>query len=111
MQKTAGIILSILLLAVWASPVLAAGHQTKKSIKSTAANVAGTVYQGGVSLAERTEGLVSGCLKTTFSFFNPCLDVVKGCSTIVMSPIEKPLDYLESKVYTAKPVKAVAPKK
>ena len=44
-----------------------------------------TLYRGGASVAENTEGLVSGVLKGTFSLFNPCLDIVKGCTSIVLA--------------------------
>jgi len=57
--------------------------------------VAGSVYRGGASLAERTEGLCTGILKTTFGFFNPCLDLVKGCTNVVLAPIERPFAAIE----------------
>ena len=53
------------------------------------------VYRGGVSAMEQTECLIGGVLKGTFSLFNPCLDIVKGCTSIVLAPIEYPFTYLD----------------
>jgi hypothetical protein len=42
--------------------------------------------------------LVNGCLKRSFSLFNPCLDFVKGCTTLVLSPLDKGFAYAENTV-------------
>ena len=79
--------LTLLVAACFVSPVVAgsSSHSTTYSI-----------YRGGVSAVEQTEGLISGVLKGTFSLFNPCLDIVKGCTNIVLAPIEYPLSYVAS---------------
>jgi hypothetical protein len=62
----------------------------------TCSNIAGTVYKGGVNCLERTEGLVTGCLKNTFSLFNPCLDVVKVATNIAFYPLDRSVGYVEN---------------
>ncbi len=89
------IALCAVLISLLGLPALAGGKPVCKPQPSMAANVTGTVYNTGAGLVERTEGLVSGCLRSTFSFFNPCLDLVKGCTTRVLAPIEKPFEYAE----------------
>ncbi len=71
------------------------------------------IYRGGVSAAEQAECLVSGVLKGTFSLFNPCLDIVKGCTSIVLAPIEYPFSYLSQsgKRVATKRSKVPVPKK
>ncbi len=103
MCKAMKIAICALLIVALAVPALAGGTPGSK-VKRTAANIGGSVYHGGTALLERTEGLFTSCLRNTFSLFNPCMDFVKGCSTVVFAPIEKPLDYLEG-VYS-KPRKA-----
>ncbi len=66
------------------------------------------MHQAGTAALVKTEGLVSGCLKRTFSLFNPCLDFVKGCTDVVMAPIERPFDYLEAKLSKPRQVKKVS---
>ena len=77
--------LTLLVAACVVSPV-AAGSSSNSTTYS--------IYRGGVSAMEQTEGLISGVLKGTFSLFNPCLDIVKGCTNIVLAPIEYPLSYV-----------------
>jgi len=82
-----------ILIVALALPAQAGGAPEKRS---TVSKVTGTVYKSGASVLDRSERLVSGCLKNCFSFFNPCLDLVKGCTNVVMKPIEKPFDYVEN---------------
>jgi hypothetical protein len=105
MNKMAKITICGLLIVALAIPAFAGGAPDKRS---TVSKVSGKVYKGGANMLARTEGLVSGCLKNCFSFFNPCLDVVKGCTNVVLSPIEKPFAYAEDA--WAKRGKKVAPK-
>lgn len=78
------VVLTLLVAACAVSPV-AAGSSNDSTTYS--------IYRGGVSALEQTEGLISGVLKSTFSLFNPCLDIVKGCTNIVLAPIEYPFRY------------------
>lgn len=105
MNKAFMVAICGLLIVAVAIPAVAGGPPSYKA-KSSVSKVGNTVYQGGATVLEGAEGLFSGCLRTTFSLFNPCMDVVKGCSTIVFAPIEKPLDYLERAYY--KPPKKAA---
>lgn len=105
MNKMAKITICGLLIVALAIPAFAGGAPDKRS---TVSKVSGKVYKGGADMLARTEGLFSGCLKNCFSFFNPCLDVVKGCTNVVLSPIEKPFAYVEDA--WAKRGKKVAPK-
>jgi hypothetical protein len=78
-----------LLIVLLGLPALAGGKPACKPQPSIASNVTGTVYDTGAGLVERTEGLVSGCFRSVFSFFNPC-------TTRVLAPIEKPFDCAEN---------------
>ncbi|HMK36004.1 MAG TPA: hypothetical protein VK463_13105 [Desulfomonilaceae bacterium] len=99
MNQAFRIALCGLLIVAVAIPAFAGGSPDSKAKSSKVAKIGDTVYQGGAQVLERTEGLFTGCLRNTFSLFNPCLDFVKGCSKVVFAPIEKPLDYLESAYY------------
>jgi len=81
-----------LLIICLALPAAAGGPPEKRS---TVSKVTGTIYKGGAGVLDRSERLLSGCLKNCFGFFNPCLDVVKSCTNVVMAPIEKPFAYVE----------------
>jgi hypothetical protein len=108
MIKTARIIILALIIAALALPAFSAGVPAAKKAKpssestlpgvvSTVASVPGMVYDTGSGLVGRTEGLVTGCLKNTFSFFNPCLDLVKGCTSALLVPVQKPIDFVIEK--------------
>jgi hypothetical protein len=86
----------VLLIFLLGLPAFAGGKPACKPQPSITSNVTGTVYDTGSGLVERTEGLVSGCFRSVFSFFNPCLDVVKGCTSRVLAPIERPFDCAEN---------------
>jgi hypothetical protein len=96
MNKMAKISICFLVIFAMVIPALADGP----SYKSTA----NRMYRGGISIAQRTEGLLTGILRNTFSLFNPCLDVVKTCTGIVLKPVEVPLDYLDKAI--SKPARA-----
>lgn len=102
------ITICVVLISLLSIPVFADGKVAAKKQPSVVTKVTGTVYDTGVGIAERTEGLLSGCLRTTFSFFNPCLDLVKNCATVAMSPIEKPLDWAENAMARRTQTKNVA---
>jgi hypothetical protein len=109
-MKAAVFIFCGLLVIALSVPAFAKGAAVAKKQQNPAAYAAGKVYGVGAGLADRTAGLLTSCLKNTFSFFNPCLDVVKGCTTMVTSPIDKSLDYAEGvvskKLMSGKPAKA-----
>jgi hypothetical protein len=105
MNKMAKITICGLLIVALAIPAFAGGAPDKRS---PVTKVSGKIYKTGADIADRGERLVSGCLKNCFSFFNPCLDIVKSCTNVVLSPIEKPFAYAEDA--WAKRGKRVAPK-
>jgi len=111
MKKISGMAIGIVVICLCLSPVLAnAGQDTSDYLKK----LPGKVYKGSVTVLDRTEDVFSGVLKRVFGFFNPCLDLVKGCTNVVMKPIEKPLNYVERMTFGKKPVgpgKIPAPKK
>jgi hypothetical protein len=108
MSKIAKITLCALLIVALAIPALAGGAPGKRS---TASKVKGAIYKGGATALETTEGVVTGCLRRTFSLFNPCLDFVKGCATVALMPIEKPLDFVEKAAFKPRHVRKAAAKK
>ncbi len=92
----------------------------KDSSTSAASNMATTVYDEGAKalynicppcVAEvcsicgimrqdrkgnlGNEDILNRCLKSTFSLFNPCLDVVKTCADVALKPLNYPFDYVE----------------
>lgn len=105
MNKMAKITICGMLIVALAIPAFAGGAPDKRS---TASKVSGKVYKAGADVLDRSERLVSGCLKNCFSFFNPCLDLVKGCTNVVLAPVEKPFAYVEDA--WAKRGKKVAPR-
>jgi hypothetical protein len=107
MSKIAKITLCALLIVALAIPAFAGGAPEKRS---TASKVKGAIYEGGATALETTEGLLTGCLRRTFSLFNPCLDFVKGCATVALMPIEKPLDYVEKAAFKPRHAKKAAAK-
>ena len=88
------IVLCGLLIVALASPVFADGGRTKRAKRSWTSSV----YAGANGAVDQTAGICTGCLKRTFSLFNPCLDAIKGCTSIVMWPIDKPFEYVEQSV-------------
>lgn len=93
------ICMCILLVVAVATPALS-GNGT---------STLGKIYKESASLGEQVEGAFSGCLKRTFSLFNPCLDLVKGCTSIALIPIEAPFN-LVSRIACPSPVQKQAPK-
>jgi hypothetical protein len=70
---------------------------------SSISSVPAKVYDGGARVLDKTEGILNQCLKSTFSLFNPCLDVVKMCTDVVLKPLNYPFNYVENKIYKHKP--------
>ncbi len=72
---------------------------------SQSSSMSGAVYNHGATALSTTEGFVSGCLRNIFGAFNPCLDMVRGCSDVVFSPLDKGVGYVENKVRGTRYVK------
>lgn len=104
MGKLPVIAVCILVMVAVAAPVLANGVSGKQGAVS---KYTGKALKAGCTVLQETEGHLTGCLRHTFGLFNPCLDLVKGCATLALSPVEKTAGYL-AKV-TARP--KAAPKK
>lgn len=81
----------ILVMVALAVPAFANGVSGKQGVVSKYASRA---YKGGCAVLQETEGHVSGILRHTFGLFNPCLDVVKGCAGLALSPVEKTAGYV-----------------
>ena len=111
MSKPLRVALCGLLVLALASPVFADGGLVKRHHRSWTSSVCSGVNK----VADQTAGAFTGCFKRTFSLFNPCLDAIKGCTNVVMWPIEKPFDYMERTMVScwpcSKTVKAPAAKK
>lgn len=105
------IVISGFLIAAMAVPGFAAGDANKPYSIS---QLSGTMYKSGSTALDKAEGVVSVVFKKTFGFFNPCLDLIKGCTDRVLSPIERPFAYVENAVFKPKArgtSKVPAPKK
>jgi|GEM_PF-457179 len=98
MSKIAQILICGLLVCVLVVPAFAGNAPDGRPSSSKAVTVTKTIYHGGAAVADRAEGLFSGCLRTVFSVCNPCMDLVKGCTGFVMAPVEIPFAYLERTV-------------
>lgn len=111
MKKMRGFMVVVGAICLLLAPAFAtAGPDSTDYLKK----LPGKVYKGSVTVLDRTEDIFSGVLKRAFGFFNPCLDLVKGCTNVVMKPIERPLNYVERMALGKKPVvsgKIPTPKK
>ncbi len=101
MFKILRMALCVSLMIALAAPAFAAAKGPNKSFTS---DMVGSVYDTSANVVDRADGIVNSCLKRTFSLFNPCLDAIKFCSDIAFTPIQKPIDYVEGKIYKTKPV-------
>ncbi len=84
----------ILMLAI---PAVQANSTTKAT--DTITKYGHKAYRGGATIATNTEKHVTGILRNAFSLFNPCMDLVKGCSNTLFYP----LDYSYKAVVKPKP--------
>ncbi len=106
MNKTLLIAISVLLMAALALPASAG----KAAGTSKVYKVTNKIYYQGKSYAVDTEEHMTGMFRNAFALFNPCLDMIKGCSAVVMYPIEKPLDMIEKATSKRKVVQKASPK-
>jgi hypothetical protein len=91
MNKIAVAAVCVLLISVMAAPGFC-GVAYKKS--GTLYRIGNSAYDRGVSFVENTETHLTGVVRNAFSLFNPCLDLVKGCTSLVLVPIEAPVNYI-----------------
>ncbi len=116
MNKIAVAAVCVLLISVMAAPGFC-GVAYKKS--GTLYRIGTSAYDRGVSFVANTETHLTGVVRNAFSLFNPCLDLVKGCSSLVLAPIEVPFDYISKATRTRRgprsripvPKKPTIPKK
>jgi hypothetical protein len=94
MTKTLTATICLCLIVAMACVAFANGARER----STVSRAGVAFYKGGSHILDTGGMLVNGCLKTTFSLFNPCLDLVKGCTTRVLSPLDKGFAYAEKTV-------------
>ena len=59
-------------------------------------------YHGSATIVRDTGIHVTEIFRNTFALFNPCLDMVKGCSSIVMYPANFTYDMVAGKKYRVK---------
>ncbi len=90
MTKTLAAIICGCLIAGLCSVAFANGAPERSAVS----RYGGTVYKSGSQVLDRGGMLLNSCLKNTFSLCNPCLDFVKGCTTRVLSPLDKGLPML-----------------
>ena len=106
MNRTVWIIIAALLISTLAVPAFAGTARDSGWSSATT-----KIYNGGATVVSQTEGVFSGCLKTVFCLFNPCLDVVKGCTNVVLNPIDRSFAYAEQSLYKSSRVKPSRKKK
>ncbi len=105
-RKTIAIVACGFLIVALAIPAFANGGSYKGS---EVTKVGGAAYKGGAKVLDTTANVVNGCLKNSFSIFNPCLDVVKACTDRVLYPLDKGFGYVETVAAKSWPMKK-APK-
>ena len=113
MNKTFVIAVCALLIAALTVPVYAG----KSTIGSKAHKVSNTIYYKGKTYVTDTEAHLTDMFRNAFALFNPCLDMIKGCTSVCLYPIEKPLEMIDQatskgkRVRKAKAHKIPQPKK
>jgi hypothetical protein len=100
MTRTATIALCGLLVLTLSALAFDSAAADGGSATAKVGKAAKAAYRGGVNVADRAEGLFSGCLRTCFSLCNPCLDLVKGCAGYAVLPIEVPFSFVEKQAYS-----------
>ena len=99
MNKIGFVFICVVLITLMLIPIVEAngsrqaGTLTKYSYKA---------YQGGATVVRDTGTHVTEILRNTFALFNPCLDMVKGCSTVVMYPANFTYDMVAGPKYRVK---------
>jgi hypothetical protein len=63
----------------------------------------GKITGGTKAYLADTEAHVTGCLRNVFGLFNPCLDMIKGCASLALYPIEKPISMISHSFSKPKP--------
>jgi hypothetical protein len=101
MNYTIRICMCILLVVALATPALCGNHST---------STLGNLYTQSAAAGDQVGAALNGCLKRTFSLFNPCLDLVKGCTSIALIPIEAPFNLVSRLTCSSPPVHKHAPK-
>jgi hypothetical protein len=111
MNKPLSIIACGLLVLALAAPAFADGQR----VKAPRSSYASSICAGGAVVADKTAGFFTNVLHRSFSFFNPCLDLVKGCTNTVLYPVQRSFDYMDDAIACRLPgatrPKAPAPKK
>jgi hypothetical protein len=101
MAKTALSLVCVLLMVALATLAFANGASEKGGTISKATT---KFYKGSVAVVQETEGHLTGILRNTFGLFNPCLDLVKGCTSRVLFPLEATANYVAKVTTKPKPV-------
>jgi hypothetical protein len=91
MNKPAVAAICVLIISIIAAPAFC-GVAYKKS--GTVYRIGSSVYSRSANFVSNTETHLTGVAKNVFSLFNPCLDLVKSCSSLVMAPVDIPVDYM-----------------
>jgi hypothetical protein len=86
-----------------ASPILAGNAPETGLSLSKVSKFGGQVSDGGKAYLVNTEAHLTGCLRNVFGLFNPCLDMIKGCTSLVLYPIEKPISMISHSFSKPKP--------
>lgn len=94
---------AVISLCFLASPILAGPAPDSRFSLSKVSKFGGQVTDGGKAYLVDTEAHLTGCLRNVFGFFNPCLDVIKGCAGIALYPIEKPISMISDRWSKPKP--------
>ncbi|MFC1833383.1 hypothetical protein ACFL2Q_01445 [Thermodesulfobacteriota bacterium] len=91
MKKTLLIALCLIVMATLNMPVFAAGSAKEAG---TVYRMSSGAYDQGAYLLSNTGYRLTEIARNAFGLFNPCLDLVKGTTKVVLYPIEKPLSLL-----------------
>jgi hypothetical protein len=108
MRKASMIVVATFLVLSLAIPALA---DKSAGVRNAFYRVSNDVYTEGTSRLSETEYHVTEILRNTFGLFNPCLDLVKGCTSLVLRPLELPFDLVNQAKAKPRIVKKRAPSK
>ncbi len=103
MNKAPVLVICAFLTVALAIPAFAGGSDGSVAYKAGKA-----VYSHGSKVITNTEHHLTNGLRNVFGLFNPCLDLIKGCTHVVLYPVEKPLEMWDAASAKRPPVKKQA---
>lgn len=99
MNKIGLVFVCVILMTLMIIPIVEANGSRKAG---TLTKYGYKAYQGSAVVVRDTGIHVTEILRHSFALCNPCLDLVKGCSSVVMYPANFTYDVIAGKRYGVK---------